>query len=388
MEERILKNQRLLRLGITTGSCAAAAARAASQLLLTGILSNEVTLVTPSGKELSIPVNKISSSRDMSEFMVIKDSGDDPDVTDKAEIYVSVRRAENIDIDKNAFYFKGFSELFLDGGEGIGRVCSEGLEQKIGQSAINKVPRAMIFGAVDDVCRLAGYRGRLLITVSVPNGRELSEHTFNPRLGIEGGISILGTSGILEPMSERALIDTIELRIKQLAAMGAENLVFTPGNYGQSYAHKYLGIDETVKCSNFIGEALDMALVYNIKSLLLIGNAGKLVKLSAGIMNTHSLYADGRREIMTAHSVLCGADKKTAERLMSCLTVDEMLEILDKEGIMHEVMQSVCTAIHEHIKRRTKERIDFGVMLFSEKYGFLCQTEGTDNVIEKIKGEI
>ncbi len=356
--------------------------------MLTGILCDEVTLVTPSGKDLTIAVNKISCSEDEAVFMVVKDSGDDPDVTDKAEIYVSVRRAESIDIDKNAFDFNGFSQLFLDGGDGVGRVRAAGLEQEIGRSAINKVPRAMIFGAVDDVCRLADYRGRLLITVSVPNGRELSKQTFNPRLGIEGGISILGTSGILEPMSERALIDTIELSIKQLSALGKESLVLTPGNYGQSYAHKYLGIDSTVKCSNFIGEALDLALVYNIKNLLLIGNAGKLIKLAAGIMNTHSLYADGRREIMTAHSVLCGADKKTAEKIMRCLTVDDMLEILDKEGIMHEVMKSVCAAIHENIKRRTKERISFVVMLFSEKYGFLCQTEGTDSIIEKIKGEI
>lgn len=388
MDDYIIRNQKFLRYGITTGSCAAAAAKAAARLMLTGVLCDHVTIDTPSGKSIDIAVNKVSCSENMAEFMVIKDSGDDPDVTDKAEIHVSLQKADSISVSENAFRYEGFCEIYLDGGEGIGRVTSEGLEQSIGQAAINKVPRQMIFSAVDETARLSDYRGRLLIVISVPNGKELSGRTFNPRLGIEGGISILGTSGILEPMSEKAFVDTIEAQIKQSVNKGNKNIVIVPGNYGEKYVSQYIGNVPVIKCGNFIGETLDIAFLYRVSSLLLAGNIGKLIKLAAGIMNTHSLYADGRQEIMAVHSVLCGADKETAEKIMNCLTTDEMIAVLDDKGIRDSVMQSISLKIQEHVRRRLKDSMNFGVMLFSEKYGFLCQTENTDSVIDIIRGKV
>lgn len=386
MDDYIIRNQKFLRYGITTGSCAAAAAKAAAKLLLTGVLCDHVSMDIPSGKRIDVAVSKVSYSDDTAEFMVIKDSGDDPDVTDKAEIHVTLQKSGSTD--KNAFRYEGFCEIYLDGGEGIGRITAEGLEQSIGQAAINKVPRQMIFDAVDEIAGLADYRGKLLAVVSVPGGKELSEHTFNPRLGIEGGISVLGTSGILEPMSEKAFADTIELQIKQSINNGNRNIVIVPGNYGEKYASSYAGSAPVIKCGNFIGETLDMAVVYGVKNLLLIGNTGKLIKLAAGIMNTHSLYADARQEIMAVHSVLCGADKYTAQKIMDCITTDEMIGILEKEGIRDRVMHSISLKIQEHVRRRLKDSVNFGVMLFSEKYGFLCQTEGTDSVTEAIRGKV
>lgn len=383
MDNFVIKNQNKLRCGITTGTCAAAAAEAGAALLLMNIEKNEINIHTPKGTEVKVPVNKISNSQDRAEFMVVKDSGDDPDVTNRAEIYVSIEKTENIS--SNAFIYKGYNNLFLDGGKGIGRVTKEGLEQSIGQAAINKVPRSMIFNAVDNICRLAEYREKLLITVTVPNGEELSKHTFNSRLGIEGGISILGTSGILEPMSERAIIDTIETEMRQLSVQGVENIIITPGNYGRSYASKYLNmdLDKSIKCSNYIGETLDFACAYGFKNILIIGNIGKLVKLGAGTMNTHSSVADGRQEIMALHTVLQGGSTETARKIMQCINTEEMLAILDKEELRQTVIDSICKKIHEHIKRRTGDKLNFGVMLFSEKYGFLGKTENTDIVLNK-----
>lgn len=378
MEQYIVKNQKQLRFGITTGTCAAAAARAAAQHLLLGISpeNGAVEISTPKGVMIKVPVLLSSVSENACEYMVIKDSGDDPDVTNGAEIYVRLEMTDSSSLNQKLFSSEYYPGLYLDGGIGIGRVTKEGLEQKVGQAAINTVPREMIFRAVGEVCKLAEYKDILLVVVSVPKGVELAKRTFNPRLGIEGGISILGTSGILEPMSEKAIIDTIEIEIRQLAKQGERQLLVTPGNYGQSYAAGYLHLDmeKSVKCSNYIGETIDLAIAYGMERFLLVGNVGKLAKLAAGIMNTHSRVADGRGEIFAVHTVLCGGTGEMAELLMSCINTDEMLKYLDKWKLKEPVMQSICSKIQEHMEHRTGGKLQFGVVLFSEKFGYLGET--------------
>ncbi len=385
MEEFVVKNKKKLRYGITTGTCTAAAAEAAAELLILNVKRDFVTVITPKGKSVKVPVKLCSEEKNKTEYMVIKDSGDDPDVTNNAEIHASVEITDNIP--EKAFKSDEYPNLYLDGGLGVGRVTKKGLEQNIGYAAINTVPRAMIFKAVGEVCRLGEFSKDLLITVSVPKGRELAEKTFNPRLGIEGGISILGTSGIIEPMSERAIIDTIETEIKQLAALGRDSVIVTPGNYGRGYVSNYLKLDlsESIKCSNYIGETADIAVYYGIKNFLLVGNAGKLVKTAAGIMNTHSKTADGRGEIFALHSMLCGSDIKTAEEIMECINTDEMLEILESKNMREIVTESILKKVREHFSMRIGKSMKFGVMMFSEKFGFLGQTEGTEEVIENIR---
>lgn len=388
MEQYVYKNQKQLRRGITTGTCAAAAVGAATASLLLGVERESILVHTPGGMDVTVPVFLVEKGKERAEFGVIKDSGDDPDVTNHAEIYGAVCIIpEKQSIPEKAFRDERFPRLYLEGGEGVGRAAKAALEQEIGQAAINRVPRAMIFEAAGDICRMAEFEGRLLITVSVPDGKALAEKTFNPKLGITGGISILGTTGILEPMSEKAIVDTIEAEIRQLSAQSVKNLLVTPGNYGRGYVSDYLHMDlsSSVKCSNYIGEVLDMAVSYQMEALLLVGDIGKLVKLAAGIMNTHSRVADGRCEILAVHTVLCGGSREMAEKIMNCINTEEILTLLEQWGLREAVMDSLCGRIKEHVSDRVGEKLKTGVMLFSRRYGFLGQTKGTEEVLKYFK---
>ena len=390
MEYFVTKNQKKLRCGITTGTCAAAAAKAAAVLLLLGQKCQGVTIHTPKGIDISVPVFLTFTTEAKAVFKVKKDSGDDPDVTNHAEISVSVERVpEGGECRKESFFDDRFPNLILDGGIGVGRVQRNGMEQGIGQAAINVVPRKMIFQAVQEICELAEYHGKLFILVEVPQGEELAKRTFNPRLGIAGGISILGTSGILEPMSEKAIVETIETEIRQLGTLGRKNLLVTPGNYGQKYISEYLHLDlgQSIKCSNYIGDTIDLALAYEMQNFLLVGNIGKLVKLAAGIMNTHSRTADGRCEILAVHAVLCGGSPELVPEIMRCINTEEILQILEENGLRQQVCQSLCKKIEEHVGHRAGGKLDFGVVLFSEKFGFLGQTAGAEALIQQFRKE-
>ena len=273
----------------------------------------------------------------------------------------------------------------MDGGIGIGRVTKEGLEQAVGQAAINRVPRQMIFAAVADVCEKANVSEPLHITVWMPEGEALAKRTFNPKLGIEGGLSVLGTSGILEPMSEQAIVATIETEIRQLHAVGEEKILVTPGNYGQAYASEYLKLDLTksVKSSNYIGDTIDLAISYGMKDFLLVGNIGKLVKLAAGIFNTHSKVADGRGEIFAVHAAMAGAEAKVVQEIYDCINTDRMLDVLEREGLREVVMQSILAAIEKHVAGRVGDTMRFGVIVFSEKYGYLGRTSDAERELNK-----
>ncbi len=260
----------------------------------------------------------------------------------------------------------------------MGRVTKAGLDQSVGAAAINSVPRRMILSAVEEVCAETGYGGGLSVVISVPDGAELAKRTFNPRLGVEGGISILGTSGVVEPMSERALVETIGVEIRQAAAQGEKRLLLTPGNYGADYLRETgwdaLGVP-LVKCSNYIGDALDAAAAEGFAEVLFVGHIGKLVKLAGGVMNTHSRYADCRAELMTAHAALCGADTALCRALMDAATTDACLAVLDAAGLRGAVLESLLAAIQEHLDRRAAGKFIVGAAVFSNEYGGLGETE-------------
>ena len=398
MEEYVIKNQKKLRLGITTGTCSAAAAQAAAMQLLLDVESQTVTLRTPKGMTVSVPVYLLESDSRKASYKVVKDSGDDPDVTNGTDVCVTVefvkqRVCEQKDGSQDrscAFTSESFPYLTLDGGIGIGRVTKEGLEQAVGQAAINRVPRQMIFAAVGDVCEKANVCEPLHITVWMPEGETLAKRTFNPKLGIKGGLSVLGTSGILEPMSEQAIVATIETEIRQLHAVGEEKVLVTPGNYGQAYASEYLGLDlaKSVKSSNFIGDTIDLAISYSMKDFLLVGNIGKLVKLAAGIFNTHSKVADGRGEIFAVHAAMAGAGADVVQEIYNCINTDRMLDVLEREGLRKPVMQSILVAIEKHVAGRVGDTMRFGVIVFSEKYGYLGQTSDTAAVLGVFRGKL
>lgn len=354
-----------LRRGYTTGTCAALAAAGAAELLLTGRAPETLSLLTPGGLRVELRPELLTMDGGSAVCAVRKDAGDDPDVTDGILIAARVSRRER--------------GIKLEAGEGIGRVTKPGLDQKVGEAAINSVPREMIRAALETVCAGAGYGGGLSVTLSVPGGAELAKKTFNPQLGIEGGISILGTSGIVEPMSERALVDTIALEIRQAAASGSDALVLTPGNYGMDYLREQLPALKNIpaaKCSNFIGDAVDIAVTEGLRDVLLVGHVGKLVKLAGGIMNTHSRSADCRRELFCAHAALCGAGRETCRELMEQVSADGCLAVLEKACLREAVMESLLPEIQAHLDRRAGGALRIGAILFSNVYGLLGETAG------------
>lgn len=379
MEEQnmVWKNQKRLRTGYTTGSCAAAAAKAAAHMLLARETVTQISLLTPKGVRLYLDVEEIQYGAEEVCCAVRKDSGDDPDVTNGVLVYAKVSFAEG-------------GGLWMDGGEGIGRVTKKGLEQAVGEAAINKVPRRMILEAVEEQRRKFHYEGGLRILISIPEGKALAEKTFNPRLGIAGGISVLGTSGIVEPMSEKALTDTIYLEMKVLKENGRDWCYVVPGNYGSDFLTHTLGYDGrlAVKCSNYIGETIDDAVTLGMQGILLIGHVGKLIKLAAGVMNTHSRQADCRLEVLTAHAALAGASRRTAASLMKCVTTAEAIHILQEEGLLSAVMETVMERIEYYLRQRAGTSLQIGALVFSQEEGILGATPLAEEIRKQIqKGE-
>ena len=384
MNEYVLKNGKKLRCGLTTGTCAAAAASAAAWDLLTGEERKEITLKLPDGQNVSLPVRKLPCAFG-AEYAVTKDSGDDPDVTNGTEIRA---RAEfRQDNPENSFREEEYPGVHLLGGEGVGTVTKKGLEQEVGMSAINRVPRKMILSAAWEALQNSDREEEICITVSVPNGEDLARRTFNPMLGVEGGISILGTTGIIEPMSETAIVDTIALQIRPQKEENQPLLVLVPGNFGRRYATQNLGlpVSAVVPCSNYVGESLDLAVAAGFERILLVGNLGKLIKVAAGIMNTHSRISDARWEIMAAHAGLQGADASMLRQIRECTTTDAMLELLTEWNLREKVMESLFRSIGQHVSKRTGDGVLCGAVIFSEQYGCLGQTPEAGDILGRQK---
>lgn len=374
-ERYIYHGKEKLRCGYTTGSCAAAAAKAAAEMLMTGDVVHTVSIMTPKGVALELDVQNCHIEKDYAVCSVVKDSGDDPDITNGISVFA---KAEKIP-----------SGIEICGGEGIGTVTAKGLDQPVGAAAINSVPRKMIKEAVSEIAEENDYYGGFKITVSVPGGEELARKTYNSRMGIEGGISIIGTSGIVEPMSSAALVETIRMEERVRKAEGIKNLLLTIGNYSDDFLTEKMPHipDKGVKCSNYIGEAIDAALEYGFESILIVGHIGKLVKLGAGIMNTHSAQADGRMDVLVTCGVLAGADIKILQKIPDCVTVDAALEILQSAGVLEKVSEILMQKAEYYLNAKVKSAVKIGAMMFSNKFGIIGQTSCAKELIQLITEE-
>ena len=359
-----------LRCGYTTGTCAAAAAAGAAALLLTGEALPAVRLLTPAGVEVEAELLRHAAGDGWASCAVRKDGGDDPDVTHGTLIFARVERTD-------------LPGLSIDGGEGVGRVTRPGLDQPVGAAAINSTPRRMIAEQLEAAAARAGYAGGLRAVVSAPEGEALAKRTFNPRLGIVGGISILGTSGIVKPMSEAALLESIFLEMDQQRAAGTEDVLLTPGNYGEAFSREVLGLrlDRWCLCSNYLGAAIDHAAGAGFRSVLVVGHLGKLIKAAAGCMNTHSRTADARRETLTAHAALAGADGPLLRALFNAPTTDAGVELLQEAGLLEPVMASIGEALDGQLKRRAGEGLVIEALFFSNQYGILGRTPGAEKLL-------
>ena len=376
MDSFVTKDGKQLRLGYTTGSCAAAAAKAAVWMLLSGETLNEIHIDTPKGIRLDLPVLDITRSADSVSCAIRKDSGDDPDVTDGVLIYAAAAKSEK----------KGIA---IDGGKGVGRVTKPGLDQPVGAAAINSVPRKMIRENLEEVCEILDYQGGLSVMISVPDGDKIAEKTFNPRLGITGGISILGTSGIVEPMSDQALIDMIRLELRQRRINGLKTVLLTPGNYGMDFLTDTLGIDPKipVMTSNFIGDALDACKEYGFQRILLVGHIGKLVKIAGGMLNTHSRYGDCRMEILASYAGACGLHPSCIRELLNCAACDEALRIMKENDLDKAVLSHLIDRISFHLNHRTGETPQVETIVFSKVYGLLCESRNAESFLNILREE-
>ncbi len=370
-EHYITSGTKRLRCGYTTGSCAALAAKAATWMLLSGETVDTAFLIAPKGLRVEVEILDSSRWEQTVSCAVRKDGGDDCDATDGAMIYASVSKCG--------------CDITIDGGEGVGRVTKNGLDQPVGQAAINSVPRQMITAEVTRVCQEFDYSGGISVVISVPDGAEIGKRTFNQNLGIVGGISILGSSGIVEPQSLQALLASIEVEVKVAAAEGNRNLVITPGNYGEDFLKSLSQLNPIpyVKCSNFFGDTLDFAAVNHFSTVLVVAHMGKLVKLAGGIMNTHSRFADCRTELFAVHAALCGADHTLVEALMAAATSDACIQLLDSAGLRDAVLARLLHKIQEHLELRAGGAYTVGAVAFSNQYGLLGATGEGQRILEE-----
>lgn len=389
-----------LRSGFTTGSCAAAAAKAALIMLLDSVEVSKaeveldsdhgpvadnrvkdieyVNIMTPKGIPYYAEI--VNVVRDESgkkvTCSVIKDGGDDPDVTTGAYIEVSVRIVDE-------------PRITIDGGKGVGRVTKPGLDQPIGEAAINSVPRKMIEENLLEVLkeRSAGNTG-LEVIVSVPGGERIAEKTFNPKLGIVGGISILGTTGIVEPMSEKAIVDTIRTEMRVRKAEGRQVLLAAPGNYGITFLSEKCGIDKdiAVMTSNFVYDSVMIAKEEGFSEMVFAGHIGKLVKVAGGIKNTHSRYGDHRMEILTDITGMfsCGKEfDELKEKIAECVMTDEAVRIITEAGLADKVFPKMASLIKENMEKWAEGMLKVEVIVFSNEYTELVSTVNAHEYLER-----
>lgn len=375
LEHYISVGKETLRCGYTTGTCAAAAARGAAERLLSGRWPSVVMVRTPAGIVVEAELEEQRAGEDWAACGVRKDGGDDPDMTDGILICANVTRRDA-------------PGIVIDGGTGVGRVTLPGLDQPVGAAAINSTPRKMIQSQLQEALAEHGAAFGLEARIYVPQGEALAAKTFNPRLGIQGGISILGTSGIVRPMSEEALIQSLYLEQDSLYARGVRDLLVTPGNYGEDFARDVLGLSlkNWALCSNYLGAAIDHAAGRGFRSFLLVGHLGKLIKAAGGAMNTHSKVADGRRETLAAHTALCGGSVETVRRVFESRTTDAAVAVLAEAGIKEPVLQSIAKALGENLRNRAGDmRIE--ALFFSNQFGILGKTAGADGLLSIHKKE-
>ena len=361
--------------GYTSGSCACGASKAALKILLSDSDIDTIRIGTPKGIYLDLAVDNISRGNSWAQCSIKKDGGDDIDATHGMDIFARVQII-NPDQIPNFRSDISLDYLFITSGQGIGRVTKKGLEIDINRPAINKVPLQMIIGEAQnlldelgiDIYDFLGER-KILVTIFAPEGQEIAKQTFNSNLGIVGGISIIGTSGIVEPMSDDGWKKALSAELAIKKAEDKDCIVLVPGNIGSEIMVKYYGMDRDliVKMSNFIGYMLMECKRLEFKKIIIAGHIGKLIKLSAGITNSHSRIADARREIMVANLALLGAPLDLLKDIDGSLSTDAMVDIIVDRGYQ-EVFQVLADKAAKRAKsymRLGEEEVDLEVYLFS-----------------------
>lgn len=368
MDDFVIIGGKKYRKGYTTGSCAAAAAKAAAAMLVSGQALCTVEIDTPAGKRLKLTVNDIEIAKDYAKCSIIKDGGDDPDVTTGLKVFAEARPVRT-------------PGVVVTTGEGIGKVTLPGLKVPVGQPAINPVPMKML---LKEVAEVIPQNAGIEIKLSVPGGCEAAEKTYNPRLGIVGGISILGTSGIVTPMSEEAWKESLALDLSMLAARGSKKAVFIFGNYGEAFVTGKLPLnsDYIIRISNFAGYMLDKAVEYGFEKLIIAGHPGKLIKVAAGIFHTHSRVADARMEIMAAYAALEGASQPVVNSIYQCRTTEAAMDIININGLQ-DIYKRIVGNVAKRCTDYTFKKIRVGAVMFDAVDNLLAMDQVAAEIIKE-----
>jgi cobalt-precorrin-5B (C1)-methyltransferase len=372
MEEYFdVKKNKELRCGYTTGSCAAAAAKAACMILFDKMEVKTVSIDTPKGIKLEIDINIEEQGDSFVKCYVVKDAGDDPDVTNGIKIFARAERTKLPGIE-------------ISGGAGIGVVTRKGLSVEPGKPAINPVPMKMI---IEEIKKVIDEKEGVKIEISAPEGVEIAKKTFNPKLGIVGGISIIGTTGIVEPMSEEAFKNSLALKISVLKEEGIKNCIFTPGNIGEKFLindYEYR-VDENriIIISNFLGFMLEKAVYYGMKKILFAGHIGKLIKPAGGIFHTHSRVADARNEILAANYGYFCNDLSGVKKIMESNTTEEAIDHIKDEKFFSYIACKIKKKCESHVYNK----LAVEVVLISQFKGKLAETGNALSLIMEIEAE-
>lgn len=332
-------NGKALRKGYTTGSCATAAAKVAALMVLRQHIIHQVSIVTPSGVTLRLNIESPHIEGQQAMAAVRKDGGDDVDATHGMLIFARVT-------------LNNGGDIVIGGGEGVGTVTRKGIGLPVGSAAINRTPRQTIEAAVREVIGPA--RGAV-VEIFAPEGEERAKKTYNHRLGIVGGISIIGTTGIVTPMSEESWKRSLALELEIKREAGLERVVLVPGNHGERFVREQMGLpaDIVVTMSNFVGFMIEEAVRLNYRQIVLIGHPGKLVKIAAGIFHTHSHIADARMETLVAHLALLGAPHELLLLVSECDTTEAAMEHIDAAGFSHlysHLAQRICQRVMQNLR--------------------------------------
>lgn len=368
-KERITMSERELRNGYTTGSCAAAAVKAALSLLLYGVSLKEVEVESPKGEEIVLPISLLRKRKNFVSAAVKKDAGDDPDVTNGIHICVKVSLCKEF-----PKITRGIAQekSFVYGGRGVGLVTKKGLQVPVGKSAINPGPQKMIEQVAKDL--LGDSEWKLLVCIYIPEGREKAKQTYNPKMGVLGGISVLGSTGIVKAMSEEALKASMftELRVLRLERK-RKWVIFAFGNYGKNYCEQLgLDLEQLVITSNFVGFMIESAVKLGFQKIILLGHIGKAVKLAGGIFHTHSRVADGRMEVLGANAFLYGENPEVIHKILAANTVEEACNYIQNPEFFSYLANRIRQKMIEYSR---KEGFDAEVLLFSFEHGTLGQSD-------------
>ena len=372
MDEYSYVNGKKLRKGFTTGTCATAATAAAISMILNQDIEEKVTVSTANGVEVTMDIKNPSFGELTASTAVEKDGGDDADATHGLLIYSTVTLLPDS------------TEIIIDGGEGVGRVTQKGLKCDVGMAAINPTPRAMIEKTAR---QLLGPDCGAEIIISVPGGEETAKLTYNSRLGIVGGISILGTTGIVNPMSEDSWKASITIELTMLYNQGYRSVVLAPGNYGEDFATNVLGIPphRIVNMSNFVGHVLKEVQRIGFTRVLMVGHMGKFVKVAGGIFSTHSKDSDARMEIIMANLALLGAPVELLEKVDQCITTDAAGTLIEEYHYeeVYQVMVDKMKFRSERLLRNRKPEVSIDVVTFGTEAGYLASTQTLEEIAEE-----